>query len=119
RRRRAHRCIAARRRQTRGVTMSNLPPNYGPPITLDAAKKVMAAAEAEAAKNQWPMVIAILDSTGHMVMLHRMDQAQYASSKVAPLKAETALDFRRPTKAFEDQIAAGGQGVRVVTLPNI
>ena len=99
--------------------MSDLPPNYGKPISLEAAKKVMAAAEAEAAKNQWPMVIAIVDSTGHMVMLHRMDQAQYASSKVAPLKAETALDFRRPTKAFEDQIAGGGAGVRVVTLPDI
>jgi uncharacterized protein GlcG (DUF336 family) len=101
------------------MTMSDLPPNYGPPITLDAAKKVMAAAEAEAARNQWPMVIAIVDSTGHLVMLHRMDQAQYGSSKVAPLKAETALDFRRSTKVFEDSIAGGGQGVRIVTMPNV
>jgi glc operon protein GlcG len=101
------------------MIMSDLPPNYGPPITLDAAKKVMAAAEAEAARNQWPMVIAIVDSTGHLVMLHRMDQAQYGSSKVAPLKAETALDFRRSTKVFEDSIAGGGQGVRIVTMPNV
>jgi len=101
------------------MTMSDLPPNYGPPITLDAAKKVMAAAEAEAARNQWPMVIAIVDSTGHLVMLHRMDQAQYGSSKVAPLKAETALDFRRPTKVFEDSIAGGGQGGLIVTMPNV
>ena len=99
--------------------MSDLPPNYGKPISLEAAKKVMAAAEAEAAKNQWPMVIAIVDSTAHLVMLHRMDQAQYGSSKIAPLKAETALDFRRPTKVFEDGIAAGGQGVRLVTMPNV
>ncbi len=99
--------------------MSDLPPNYGTPISLDAAKKVMAAAEAEAAKNQWPMVIAIVDSTGHLVMLHRMDQAQYGSSKVAPLKAETALDFRRPSKVFEDSVAGGGQGVRIVTMPNV
>ena len=99
--------------------MSDLPPNYGPAITLDAARKVMAAAEAEAARNQWPMVIAIVDSTGHLVMLHRMDQAQYGSSKIAPLKAETALDFRRSTKVFEDAIAAGGQGVRTVTMPNV
>ncbi len=99
--------------------MSDLPPNYGTPISLDAAKKVMAAAEAEAARNQWPMVIAIVDSTAHLVMLHRMDQAQYGSSKIAPLKAETALDFRRSTKVFEDGIAAGGQGVRLVTMPNV
>ena len=99
--------------------MSDLPPNYGKPISLESAKKVMAAAEAEAAKNQWPMVIAIVDSTGHLVMLHRMDQAQFGSSKIAPLKAETALDFRRPTKVFEDGIAAGGQGVRLVTMPNV
>ena len=99
--------------------MSDLPPNYGPPITLDAAKKVMAAAEAEAMRNQWPMVIAIVDSTGHLVILHRMDQAQYGSAKIAPLKAETALDFRRSTKVFEDSITGGGQGVRVVTMPNV
>jgi glc operon protein GlcG len=99
--------------------VSALPPKYGPPITLDAAKKVMAAAEGEAVRNQWPMVIAIVDSTGHLVMLHRMDQAQYGSSKIAPLKAETALDFRRSTKVFEDGIAAGGQGVRLVTMPNV
>ncbi len=99
--------------------MSDLPPNYGPAITLDAARKVMAAAEAEAARNRWPMVIAIVDSTGHLVMLHRMDQAQYGSSKIAPLKAETALDFRRATKVFEDGIASGGAGVRLVTMPNV
>ena len=99
--------------------MSDLPPKYGQPISLDAAKKVMTAAEAEAARNQWPMVIAIVDSTGHLVILHRMDHAQYGSSKIAPLKAETALDFRRSTKVFEDGIAAGGQGVRLVTMPNV
>jgi len=101
------------------VTVSDLPPKYGQPISLDAAKKVMTAAEAEAARNQWPMVIAIVDSTGHLVILHRMDHAQYGSSKIAPLKAETALDFRRSTKVFEDGIAAGGQGVRLVTMPNV
>jgi hypothetical protein len=50
---------------------------YGPPITLEAAKKVMAAAEAEAVKNNWSMAIVILDSTGHMVMLHKLDNTQY------------------------------------------
>lgn len=99
--------------------MSDLPPNYGAPITLDAAKKVMAAAEAEAARMNWPMVIAIVDGTGHLVMLHRMENAQYGSVKVAQRKAETALDFRRPTKVFEDAIASGGAGVRIVTMPDV
>jgi glc operon protein GlcG len=52
---------------------------YGAPITLDAAKKVMAASEAEAVKNNWGMAIAILDSTGHIVMLHKLDNTQYGS----------------------------------------
>src|SRR2546429_7717023 len=52
---------------------------YGPPIGLEAAKKVMTAAEAESVKNNWGMAIAILDSTGHMVMLHRLDNTQYGS----------------------------------------
>src|ERR1700719_2575633 len=53
------------------------PPPYGAPISLEAAKKVMATAEAEAMKNNWQQVIAILDSTGHLVMLHKMDNTQY------------------------------------------
>jgi glc operon protein GlcG len=99
--------------------MSQLPPNYGMPITLSMAKKVMQAAEAEATRNTWPMVIAIVDSTGHLVILQRMEQAHYGSIAIAQLKAETALDFRRPTKTFEDAIAAGGQGVRIVSMPNV
>src|SRR5713226_8335028 len=71
---------------------------YGSPIGLEAAKKVMAAAEAEATKNNWPMAIVILDSTGHLVMLHRLDNTQYGSIGVAEDKASTALNFRRPSK---------------------
>src|SRR5262249_43178796 len=78
---------------------------YGPPIGLEAAKKAMAAAEAEAVKNNWPMAIVILDSTGHIVMLHRLDNTQYGSIRVAQDKAQTALDFRRPSKVFEDSVA--------------
>ncbi|MDR3387781.1 MAG: heme-binding protein [Rudaea sp.] len=99
--------------------MSRLPPNYGMPIALGTAKKIMLAAEAEASRNSWPMVIAIVDSSGHLLLLQRMDQAQYGSIAIAQLKAETALNFRRPTKAFEDAIAAGGQGVRIVSMPNV
>jgi hypothetical protein len=60
---------------------------YGSPIGLEAAKKAMAAAEAEAVKNNWPMAIVILDSTGHIVMLHRLDNTQYGSIRVAEDKA--------------------------------
>jgi glc operon protein GlcG len=89
---------------------------YGPPITLDAAKKVMVAAEAEATKNNWAMAISILDSTGHVVMLHRFDNTQYGSIPVAEDKARTALDFRRPSKVFEDLVAQGGIGLRTLAL---
>ena len=89
---------------------------YGPPITLDAARVVMAAAEAKAMQNDWNMAIAILDSTGHMVMLHKMDNTQYGSIAVAEDKARSAVDFRRPTKVFEDLVAQGGLGLRTLAL---
>src|SRR5204863_7543605 len=91
---------------------------YGTPIGLEAAKKVMAAAEAEAVKNNWGMAIAILDSTGHMVMLHRLDNTQYGSIGVAENKARSALYFRRPSKVFEDLVAQGGIGLRTLALRN-
>ena len=89
---------------------------YGPPIGLDAAKKVMAAAEAEAMKNNWPMAIVIIDSSDHLVMLHKLDNTQYGSILVAEDKAHTALDFRRPSKVFEDLVAKGGIGMRTLGL---
>jgi len=95
------------------------PPPYGPPISLRDAKRVMEAAEAEANRQGWPMVIAIVDSTGHLVMLHRLDQAQYGSVPIAQQKAETALNFRRSTKVFEDAVAAGGLGLRLLSTANL
>ena len=92
---------------------------YGAPISLDTAKRVADAAEAEAQRNGWPMVIAVVDSTGHLVLLHRLAQAQYGSVVVAQQKAQTVVDFRRPTKAFEDAIAAGGQGLRLLGMNNM
>jgi uncharacterized protein GlcG (DUF336 family) len=89
---------------------------YGAPIGLEAAKKVMAAAEAEATKNNWPMAITVLDSTGHLVMLHKLDNTQYGSIAVAEDKARSALYFRRPSKVFEDLVAQGGIGLRVLAL---
>jgi glc operon protein GlcG len=91
---------------------------YGTPIGLEAAKKVMAAAEAEAAKNNWAMAIAILDSTGHIVMLHKLDNTQFGSIGVAEDKARSAIYYRRPTKVFEDLVAQGGIGLRTLALRN-
>jgi uncharacterized protein GlcG (DUF336 family) len=76
----------------------------------------MVAAEAEATKNNWAMAIAILDSTGHVVMRHRFDNTQYGSIPVAEDKARTALDFRRPSKMFEDLVAQGGIGLRTLAI---
>jgi glc operon protein GlcG len=92
------------------------PPPYGAAITLDQAKKVMAGAEAEAQKNKWNVVISILDSGGNVVMVHRMDGAQWGSLEVAREKAYSAVAFRRPTKAFEDAIGQGGVNLRVLRL---
>jgi glc operon protein GlcG len=92
------------------------PPAYGPPITLDMAKQAMAAAEAEAVKNNWAMVITILDSGGQVVMKHRMDNALLASIALSEGKARTAVEFKRPSKALEDAIATGGAALRLLSI---
>ena len=92
------------------------PPDYGPAITNEQAKKVMAGAEAEAKKNKWNVVIAILDSGGNLVMLSRLDGAQFGSTDVARDKAYSAVAFRRPSKAFQDLIAQGGANLRLLNL---
>jgi glc operon protein GlcG len=89
---------------------------YGAPISFEVAKKVMAAAEAEAMKNNWLDVIAIVDNGGNLVMLHRMENAQTGSVRIAEGKARTAVEFRRPTKVWEDAVAGGGAGVRVLSF---
>jgi glc operon protein GlcG len=76
----------------------------------------MAAAEAEAARNGWGVAIAIVDSGANLVMLHRLDNAQLSSVRIAEAKAKTAAEFRRPTKVFEDAVAGGGIGLRVLTF---
>jgi glc operon protein GlcG len=93
-----------------------LPPPYGPPISLEAAKQIMAGAEAEAEKNKWPVVIAILDSGGNMVMLHRRDDTQLSAISTAEGKARTALFFKRSTKLLDEVISAGGSGLRYLAL---
>lgn len=94
------------------------PTKYGAPISFETAKRVMTAAEAEARANQWPMAIAIVDSAGHLLMLHKLDQTQHGSVYVAQFKAETAVNFKRSTGVIEETIAAGGVGLRFLSLRN-
>jgi glc operon protein GlcG len=99
------------------AAMAQDPIPYGLPITLAQAKKVMAAAEAEATKQNWPVAIAIVDGGGHLVLFQRLDNTQLGSIEVALEKAKTSALFRRPTKAFEDTLNDGGKALRVLRLP--
>jgi glc operon protein GlcG len=90
---------------------------YGAPIPLAEAKRVLAAAQAEATKNKWNVAISIVDSGGHLVAFERMDTTQHGSVEVSQQKAETAVAFRRPSKVFQDGVAGGGEGLRTLRLP--
>lgn len=80
-------------------------------LTLEAAKKIAAAAEAEARKNNLTVVIAIVDDGGNLIYLEKMDGTQIASSDIAQFKARGAIGFKRPTKEFEDRLAKGAAGL--------
>jgi len=80
------------------------PPEYGPPITLAQAKKVIAAVEAEARKAPFPVAIYVVEPSGEMVMMERMDNTQYGSVALAQKKAETAARFKRPSQVFQDHV---------------
>jgi uncharacterized protein GlcG (DUF336 family) len=97
-------------------TYAQAPAPYGAPISLDQAKRAMAAAEAEARKNNWPVAIVIVDAGANMVMMQKLDNTQHASVGIAEGKARTAVNFRRPTKALEDAIAGGGAGLRLLRV---
>ncbi|MFI5174152.1 MAG: heme-binding protein [Terriglobia bacterium] len=89
---------------------------YGMPVSLELAKKAAAAALAEARKNNWAMAAAIVDPAGDLVYFERMDGTQTGSVSVAMSKARSAALFKRPTKAFQDALAAGGAGLRILGL---
>jgi len=91
---------------------------YGLSINLETAKKVTAAAVAEAQKNNWKMAVAIVDTGGHLVYFEKMDGTQTGSVDLAIEKASTSALFRRPTKVFEDYVAAGGVGLRFLRFSN-
>ena len=85
-------------------------------LTLAVAKRIAAAAQEAAIKNNWNLFIAIVDDGGNLMYLERMDDSQLASLDVSIAKARCALLFKRPTKVMEDAVA-GGRTV-VMTLPN-
>ena len=90
---------------------------YGAPISLERAQAVIAAAIAEAAKHEWKLNFAVVDSGGNLVAFARMDGAQFASVAISEHKARAAASFRRETKIFENGIQGGN--VFQVTLDGV
>jgi uncharacterized protein GlcG (DUF336 family) len=95
---------------------AQMPNPYGSPITNDAAKKAATAALAEARKNNWTMAAAVVDTAGDLVYFEKIDGTQAASVNIAQDKARSAARFKRPTKALQDVLAAGGEGLRMLAL---
>ncbi|MDD4912423.1 MAG: heme-binding protein [Sideroxydans sp.] len=78
-----------------------------PILTLEDAKRVASAAEAEASKNGWRVVVAIVDDGGHLLYLQRNHETQFGSVETATMKAHAAVAFQRPTKSSEDAVLSG------------
>jgi uncharacterized protein GlcG (DUF336 family) len=97
--------------------VAQIPNPYGTPVNLENAKKVAAAAIAEARKNNWTMAVSVVDTAGDLVYFEKMDGTQIGSVSVSQAKARSAALFKRPTKAFQDNVAAGGDGLRILGLP--
>jgi len=95
---------------------AQMPNPYGAPISLEDAKKAAAPALAEAVKNHWAMAVAIVDPSGNLVYYEKMDATQIGSANVAIDKARSAALFKRPTKTYQDALAAGGDGMRILRL---
>jgi uncharacterized protein GlcG (DUF336 family) len=99
-----------------GMEAQMLPNPYGLPISVENAKKAAAAALAEATKNHWTMAVAVVDPTGTLVYYEKTDNTQIGSANVSINKARSAALYKRPTKAFQDALASGGAGLRVLGL---
>jgi uncharacterized protein GlcG (DUF336 family) len=98
------------------AAFAQMPNPYGISISLESAKKVAAPAMAEARRNNWTMAVAIVDTSGDLVYYEKMDSTQAASANIAVDKARSAARFKRPTKALQDVLAAGGDGLRLLAL---
>ena len=89
-----------------------------PPITLDLAKRAATPALAEARRHGWAMAVAVVDTAGTLAYFEKLDDTQTGSAEVAVAKARSAALFKRPTKEFQDTLAGGGAGLRVLRLEN-
>jgi len=101
------------------TAVAQMPNPYGAPISVENAKKAVAPAIAEAVKNKWTVAVAIVDPAGVLVYYEKMDNTQIGSASIAIEKARTAAQFKRPTKALQDALAAGGAGMRILGLPGV
>jgi uncharacterized protein GlcG (DUF336 family) len=101
------------------MARAQMPNPYGTAVSLENARKAAAPAIAEAEKNHWNMAVAIVDTGGNLVYYEKMDNTQLASAGVSIEKARCAAMFKRPTKAFQDTLAAGGDGLRVLSLKGV
>jgi glc operon protein GlcG len=108
-------CGAAAKAQ-QATTPQQMPTPYGSDISLENAKKAAAAAMAETKKNNWNMAVAVVDTHGTLVYYEKLDGTQYASAQLAINKARSSAIYKRPTKAFQTALAAGGEGFRILGL---
>ena len=97
--------------------MAQEPIPYGAPINLETALKVVAAAEVEARKQNWPVAITVVDGAGFLVAFHRLDNTQLGSVEVSLEKAKSSALFRRATRTYEDTLAQGGANLKVLRSP--
>ncbi|MBI3714385.1 MAG: heme-binding protein [Betaproteobacteria bacterium] len=98
------------------AAFAQMPNQYGAPINLETARKLATAALAEAKKNNWTMAVAVSDINGALVYFEKMDGTQTGSVDVSQGKARSAALFKRPTKVFQDVVAGGGEGLRILAL---
>ena len=98
---------------------AQMPNPYGPSISVEDAKKAAALSLAEARKNNWTVAVAVVDPSGNLVYYEKMENTQLGSANISIDKARTAARFKRPTKAFQDALAAGGEGLRILGLQGV
>jgi glc operon protein GlcG len=101
------------------MAQAQMPNPLGGPVSLENARKTAAPALAEAEKNHWTVAVAVVDTGGNLVYYEKMDNTQIGSANVAIEKARTAALFKRPTKAFQDALAGGGDGLRILSLKGV
>ncbi len=98
---------------------AQMPNPYGLSISVEDAKKAAALSLVEARKNNWTVAVAVVDPSGNLVYYEKMENTQLGSANISIDKARTAARFKRPTKAFQDALAAGGEGLRILGLEGV